>query len=211
MFVQILVDDRSSWIIPFAQQLTLRIKTLDISVELIYSQTEIKGSDILFLLGCTKVLSAELLKKSKSPVLVHESDLPRGKGWSPLTWQVLEGKNQIPVCLIEAAAKVDSGRIFLKRHLSFSGHELLDELKQAQGEITIDLCLEFLQNYGKIQAEDQSGQESFYSRRNPESSRLNPRLSLEEQFNLLRVCDNERYPAFFEHNHQKYIIKIYKA
>jgi len=28
---------------------------------------------------------------------------------------------------------------------------------------------------------------------------------------LLRVCDNERYPAFFELNNTKYIIKIYNT
>lgn len=31
-----------------------------------------------------------------------------------------------------------------------------------------------------------------------------------EQFNLLRIADNENYPAFFILNGQKYILKIYK-
>ena len=38
---------------------------------------------------------------------------------------------------------------------------------------------------------------------------LNVSKTIKEQFNLLRVCDNERYPAFFYLNNKKYIIKIY--
>ena len=34
--------------------------------------------------------------------------------------------------------------------------------------------------------------------------------SIDEQFNLLRVCDNERYPAFFYKDGVKYILKINK-
>jgi methionyl-tRNA formyltransferase len=31
---------------------------------------------------------------------VHESALPQGQGWSPMTWQILEGASPIPVTLI---------------------------------------------------------------------------------------------------------------
>jgi hypothetical protein len=40
---------------------------------------------------------------------------------------------------------------------------------------------------------------------------LNLDLTLREQFNLLRVVDNERYPAYFELNGIKYVIKINKV
>ena len=35
--------------------------------------------------------------------------------------------------------------------------------------------------------------------------------SLKEQFNLLRIVDNINYPAFFELDRHKYILKIEKA
>ena len=34
--------------------------------------------------------------------------------------------------------------------------------------------------------------------------------SIKDQFNLLRIVDDERYPAFFEIDGSKYFIKIYK-
>ena len=50
----------------------------------------------LFLLSCSKKLKN--LKAYDHNIVIHANDLPRGKGWSPLTWQVLEEKfNSISV------------------------------------------------------------------------------------------------------------------
>ena len=43
-----------------------------------------------------------------------------------------------------------------------------------------------------------------------EGSELDINKSIKSQFNMLRVVDNERYPAFFSHKKKKYIIKIYE-
>jgi methionyl-tRNA formyltransferase len=68
----------------------------------------------------------------------------------------------------------------------------------------------FIQNIKSITPTRQHGEVSYYKRRSKSSSELNPNLSIKDQFNLLRVVDNERYPAFFFLNGQKYIIKIFK-
>ena len=44
---------------------------------------------ILCLLGCEKKFNA--LHLNTHNLVVHESDLPFGKGMSPFTWQVVEG------------------------------------------------------------------------------------------------------------------------
>ncbi len=145
-------------------------------------------------------------------LVVHESDLPQGKGWSPLTWQILEGKNQIPVTMIEAEEKVDSGVIYAQEWIEFQGHELVEELRAAQAKTTIRLCEKFVREYPEIidTAKEQAGEESFYPRRKPEDSRLDPGKSIKENFNLLRVVDNEKYPAWFELDGWKYLLKIEK-
>jgi len=53
--------------------------------------------------------------------------------------------------------------------------------------------------------------ESFYLRRRPEDSRLDPDKTIREQFNLLRVVDNEKYPAFFDLHGQRFLLKVEKA
>ena len=56
----------------------------------------------------------------------------------------------------------------------------------------------------------QEGAESFYKGRKPEDSQLDFNKTIAEQFNLLRVVDNDKYPAFFEHQGEKYFLKITK-
>lgn len=153
-----------------------------------------------------------LLKKYRNNLVVHESDLPSGKGWSPLTWQILEGKKKIPAVLLEAVEKVDSGPIYRKIWMEFNGGELLDELREKQAEATLDLCRNFVDHYpasARGGAPQQEG-ESFFTRRRPEDSELNPQESLAQQFNLLRVADPLRYPAFFKHGEQNYRVHVQK-
>ena len=70
--------------------------------------------------------------------------------------------------------------------------------------MTLELCLDWFDRYVDVvtNAQTQCGEPSSYGRRRPSDSKLDPHLSLAEQFNLLRVVDNKRYPAFFHlHNH----------
>ena len=82
----------------------------------------------------------------KRNLVVHENALAKGKGWSPLTWQKLEGKNRIPINLIEATEQVDSGVIYLQRWLYFKEDELVDELRAKQSQETVFLCKHFVRN-----------------------------------------------------------------
>lgn len=158
------------------------------------------------------LVKPEILARNRHNLVVHESNLPQGKGWSPMTWQVLEGEKEIPVTLFEAEETVDSGPIYLQDTIFLEGHELVDELRAKQVEVTISLCRDFVRRYPEIldQARPQSGDESFYGRRRPEDSRLDPYGSIADQFNLLRVVDNNRYPAFFEWKGERYLLKVEK-
>lgn len=158
-------------------------------------------------------MPASILKLYKHNLVVHESALPKGKGWSPLTWQILEGKNCIPVTLLEATEKVDSGVIYAQEWIDFEGHELIEEMRQAQAKATVCLCKRFVNEYPKIlnQARKQHGKESFYIRRGLADSELNPKQSIEAQFNLLRIVDNKRYPAHFFFKGLEYMLRIKKA
>ncbi|MBW5448344.1 methionyl-tRNA formyltransferase [Cohnella sp. CFH 77786] len=170
------------------------------------------SGDIAFYLGCEQIVSPAVLALHTRNLVVHASNLPQGKGWSPLTWQILEGKSDIPVCLFEAAERVDSGPIYLKKTLSFRGTELIGEMRRELGRVTFELCEEFLQRYPGIldEAVPQQGEPTFYPRRTPTDSRLNPDLSIREQFRLLRVADNERYPCYFELDGDTFVVKVEK-
>ncbi len=204
------IVDNDSWILPYAHQLIDQIISSGDEAQFFSKYDDLPEGDIAFLLGCIKIAKPETLKKHKINLVVHESDLPKGRGFSPLTWQILEGKNKIPICLIEAMEEVDSGKVFLRDTITFQGHELLNELRNAQGEKTISMCLQFLDFSESPIGEEQYGEPSTYFRRRPENSLLDVNLTLAQQFNLLRVVDNQRYPAFFEYKGHRYKLTIEK-
>ena len=205
--VKLLVDDSSSWMIPFAIDITEKVKMSGFNAQFISSHEEIGTGFCLFLLSCIKKLKS--LDDFKHNIVIHASELPKGKGWSPLTWQILEGKNKIPLTLFEANDKIDDGDIYLKDVLELKGGELIQEIRKKLCVKLEQLIFKFL-NDKNPKPIKQKGSETIYPRRNYTDSYLDSKKSISEQFNLLRVCDNEKYPAFFIHNNKKYILKIYE-
>lgn len=193
---------------PYAESYSKVLSKKGFISKILNNHLEVENGDILILLSCEKKFTD--LSKNKNNLVVHESDLPMGKGWSPLTHQVLEGKNKIPVTLFEADKSFDGGKIYFKKFIDLNGDELIDELREKQAQMTFYLIDKFLRERSDIIGVKQKGKETFYQRRNPSHSELDINKSILENFNLLRVVDNQRYPAFFIHKNQKYIIKIFK-
>lgn len=205
-----ILTDQSSWMNNYNIQLANDLKKLGHIVKLIHSKEDLTEGDIAFFLSCFEIISSEKLKLNKNNIIVHESKLPQGKGWSPMTWQIIEGKTKIPITLFEANEKVDSGDIYLHDEIILQGHELIEQWQKLLGEKTIELCLFFVQNHQDVKPQKQNGTESFYKKRTPKDSKLDINKTIKEQFNLLRTVDNEKYPAFFEINGHKYKLKIEK-
>jgi methionyl-tRNA formyltransferase len=176
------------------------------------SLDKLAGGDLLFLISCSQIVRPELRRRYRHALVVHASDLPQGRGWSPLVWQVLEGRAEIAVTLLEADDPVDSGKIWFKHWLRFEGHELFDEINQALFKAELELMEFAIAHCDVIQAQVQDcDKASWYPRRHPEDSRLDPLQPLVTQFDLLRVADPARYPAYFELRGCRYEITIQKA
>jgi methionyl-tRNA formyltransferase len=204
------LTDKSSWMTEYSEQLIEKLKILGHQSRFIYSRDKLLEGDIAFFLSCFEIIPKKYLSLNKNNIIVHESNLPQGKGWSPMTWQILEGKNDIPITLFEASERVDAGNIYMQDVIRLCGDELIDEWREKLGNKTCEMCIRFIQNYFPApSSQKQNGDSSYYRKRMPKDSELNINKSIMEQFNLLRVVDNERYPAFFTYNDRKYIIKIY--
>jgi hypothetical protein len=61
------------------------------------------------------------------------------------------------------------------------------------------------------QARKQAGEPTTYPRRRAFDSRLDSEKSIAEQFDLLRIVNNDDYPAFFELNGKRYVLRIEKS
>ncbi len=199
----------NQWFIPYAKELNSKLQ----GSKLFYAHKDIdQYFETVFILSYHNIIEEDYLKLHKHNIVIHASELPHGKGWAPMFWQILEGKNEIPFSMFEAGTGVDDGDIYMQRTLSLNGYELNKELREKQAVFIIDMCLEFLSNYDRYKdAKKQVGTESFYDKRAKEDSELDINKTIKEQFNLLRIVDNDEYPAFFKIKDKKYILKIEEA
>ncbi len=205
------VTDTEGWFDPFAQELVERIRSNGDRAQFVRDQDQVPEGHVAFYLSCLKLTRDAILARNRVNLVVHASALPKGRGFSPVVWQILEGLNEVPLTLFEMDGTADTGPIVKQSTISFQGHELNDEIRDALGRSVVDICVEYLKTETRPVAVPQSGEPTWYPRRKKADSELDPEKTIAEQFQLLRVVDNERYPAFFTINGQTYSLKITKA
>ncbi len=208
-----LLSDAKSWL---NEHLPLLIKSLwerGHSVRWIHHHSQLINGDVCLLLSCGRILETDQLALHRYNLVIHESALPKGRGWSPMTWQIIEGASEIPITLFEANSELDSGLVYLQNVIELNGSELLDEWRLLQAQATIALCLEWFDLFKDVKRGRmiQKGPPSYYRRRTPIDSEIDPTKPLIEQFNLLRVADNKKYPLFFEYENQFYRMSVHKS
>ena len=209
MKVCILVDDVNSWFVEYALVLDKELNEFCDS-KLVFKKEDINKGEILFLLSCSQIVENAFLQLNRHNIVVHASDLPSGKGFSPLQWQVLEGKDEICLTLFEATEKVDAGPYYFKNHLELKSTDLLPDMRKKMAEEIISMCIEYAHNYHRYSPIIQKGQESFYSKLTEENHMLDINKTIIEQFNRMRISDNDRFPMWFEIENVRYVLKIYK-
>ena len=184
----------------------------DHNIEIVRKKGELTGGDILLLVSCGEIISA----KDRAPygvcLVLHASDLPRGRGWSPHIWELAAGAPHITLSLLEAEDKVDSGRIWQKVQIPVPPTALWDEINHLLFTAEVQLMDFALAKYGHIQPQEQPNdvEPTYYRLRTPQDSRIDPQQSLADQFDLIRVCDPHRFPAFFEYRGQRFALKLEK-
>lgn len=177
-------------------------------IRIIDRSVDANGGDILFLVSCHEIIGAPLRERYRNVLVLHASDLPNGKGMSPHVWQVLEGATEIVVTLLEAANALDAGDIWHQARVEIPPTALHDEIHDRLFEAELALMSWALDNHASVKPRPQLGVSSYYCRRTPQDSCIDPQTTLQQAFNQLRIADPDRYPAFFEHLGVKFKIRI---
>lgn len=208
--LHLLIDNPDSWFWKYADNILDTLKDFGQEVKLFRNALELEKGDILFILSCDRILTKENLRLHKNNIVIHGGDLPLEKGWSPWIWQVEKGKDEIILTLFEAVEKLDSGGWYLKDKIKLSGNELIEDLRKALVKTENKLIREYLLRH-PLEATKQKGNETIFQKRTSDNQEIDISLSIQNQFNKLRVCDNERYPAHFSIKGSTYILKVYRA
>ena len=108
--VGFLIDPVNDWIEVFVKDFIGKQSKSDYSFSVSKDTATMKGFRFVFILGYTRILGSNFLNGNELNLVIHESNLPSGKGFSPVQWQIMEGSNEITVCLLEASADgIDCG------------------------------------------------------------------------------------------------------
>ena len=133
-------------------------------------------------------------------VIFHMTDLPFGRGGSPLQNLIARGVGDTQLTALRCVAELDAGPIYLKRPLSLLGtaEEILMRAGQVAGEM-----IEHMVRHRPM-PEPQVGEPTVFRRRTPEEGDLAQLDTLEKLFDHIRMLDADGYPqAFLETTHFK--------
>lgn len=199
--IEILIDQKS-WIIYMIYSVIKKL--IGNSINIFINSSHRNESDIKdkFLFGYQEIIGDEYLKNGSKWMVIHESNLPDGRGWSPITWSILENKKEIIGTLFEASKKVDDGKILCKTKINTEKITLVDDLRKKQMLLSEKLITFFLFNKD-TEAIDNPKELKYYRRRTGKDSFLN--LS-NAQKNLIRVCDNKNYPLWTKIGGKKIVL-----
>ena len=161
MKINILIDNNHSFLINNLKQIKNLIINKGHKCRIFRSHKEILKGDILFLLGCDKILSARKLLYHKKNLVIHPSKLPKGKGGASLIWEILKNKKIFYLTMFNANKRGDAGDILFVRKFKLNGYELHDEIREIQKNETIKLIKDFLKNMNKIKEKKQTDKSTF--------------------------------------------------
>lgn len=129
-------------------------------------------------------------------IVFHPSDLPFGRGGTPVQNLIALGVQATKISAIEVVEEMDAGDVVLKRDLSLLGTG--EEIYLRIQDIIFDDMIPFILD-NQPEPTPQNGDVTLFKRRNPVMSRLEPQMTLAQVFDMIRMLDAEGYPhAFIE-------------
>jgi len=137
-------------------------------------------------------------------ICFHETDLPYGRGGSPLQNLISRGHKNTVISALKMSEEIDAGPIYLKKTLSLDG--LGEEIYIRASHIIADMIKTIISE--NPSPKKQIGKPTLFNRRTPSESEVPNKINnLEDLFDYIRMLDVDTYPkAFIENGNFKYEI-----
>lgn len=129
-------------------------------------------------------------------ICFHMTDVPYGRGGSPLQNLIKAGHKTTKLSALRMEAEMDSGPVYVKRTMSLDGRA--EEIYQRASELSIEIIRWIIAtNPTPLQ---QQGEEKLFKRRKPEQSVLPYEGDLKSLYDHIRMLDAPTYPlAYIDH------------
>ena len=130
-------------------------------------------------------------------VIFHMTDLPFGRGGSPLQNLIARGIYETKLSALKCTAQLDAGDIYIKQPLSLWG--TAEEIYLRAAELTKEMIIQIVKE--KPQLHKQQGEPVVFRRRKPSEGDIGKLKYLSEVFDYIRMLDADTYPpAFLDKN-----------
>lgn len=126
-------------------------------------------------------------------VCFHMTDLPFGRGGSPLQNLIVRGHKETMLTALRMEEGVDTGPIYFKKPLSLKGSA--DEIYNRASALSCDMIADFVKD--RPSPVPQCGDVVNFNRRTPDLSLIPLGLSLEKVYDYIRMLDAPGYPKAF--------------
>lgn len=126
-------------------------------------------------------------------VCFHMTDVPFGRGGSPLQNLIVRGFKETMLTALKMTKVLDAGPVYLKEPLLLSGSA--NEIFYRAASKIMELALHISENT-PLPAE-QVGEVTYFERRTPSQSQLNQDMTLKELYDQIRMLDADTYPKAF--------------
>ena len=131
-------------------------------------------------------------------VCFHETDLPYGRGGSPIQNLIARGHRETQITALRMVTELDAGPVYLKRPLRLDGsaREIFTRASRTVAEMMKEIA------HTQPVPMPQEGTPTVFKRRTPKESEIHNGLaSLEQIYDHIRMLDAPEYPAAFTDIH----------
>lgn len=145
--------------------------------------------DWVFFFHWSEIIDEKIYKNHRC-ALVHTSNLPKGRGGSPLQNQIIEGINTTKVNIIEICKPIDSGKIYCSSPITLQGG--ITDIWLTIADTAKDLIEKVVD--GNIIPIPQNGSPEVYKRKKDNRLKFNSEKDILHIYDQIRMLDSEEYP-----------------
>lgn len=126
-------------------------------------------------------------------VCIHMTDLPYGRGGSPLQNLIVNGHKETKLTALKMVQELDAGDVYHKVSLDLSGSA--QEIFVKSAKKTYELIKFIVEN--KPRPQPQKGEIVIFNRRKPSQSEIPKNTTIDKMYDYIRMLDADTYPTAY--------------
>ena len=150
--------------------------------------------DKIFFIHWSWRVSSEVLSRSDC-VCFHMTDLPFGRGGSPLQNLIIRGRDSTMLTALRMSDEIDAGPIYMKREMSLEGKA--QHIYERMSSLAMEMAKDIVDS--QPSAIPQEGEPLMFERRRPAESELRDVNNIKELYDHIRMLDADGSACISQH------------